>query len=437
MKKKILVLVGIAVCTILLTSPVLASAGYSKIYGNANEDDVLDMRDVTYIKLVIFGKKPATTLADANYDGKISMLDIGQTKLIILGKERKLTLVDQADRTVTVPRPIERVVSTSLGYTRVIVALDRCDKLKGSEIYNPSWGSGPRLYTCFGETKFACGGKITEVIEDVGWGGKNVEMIAILRPDVIFGKSSTADALQEQTGAPVVVSQPARPETMTLMEQWSRQIEFTGVVLGREEEAEELIPFMEEKLALVTDISSQIPDSEKPRVYFASRACSKSQGSPITKTTGYFDPIDLAGGINVAKEAAVGTGEFAVSKEQIIKWNPDIMALKFHPAPWQTTKEMVLSDPEFIAGNVNAIKNDNVYYCIGTCRGYPIQRYIPEIMYFAKMFHPEEFKDLDLEKEGNEIMEKFIGEEGLYTWLADDHDCIRDFIEKPPEETDW
>ncbi len=49
MKTKIAILVGIAVCAILLTSPVLASAGYSKIYGNANEDDTLDMRDVTYI----------------------------------------------------------------------------------------------------------------------------------------------------------------------------------------------------------------------------------------------------------------------------------------------------------------------------------------------------------------------------------------------------
>jgi hypothetical protein len=50
MKKKIAILTGIAICVISLTSPVLASAGYSKIYGNANEDDVLDMRDVTYIK---------------------------------------------------------------------------------------------------------------------------------------------------------------------------------------------------------------------------------------------------------------------------------------------------------------------------------------------------------------------------------------------------
>ena len=86
MKKRIAILIGIAVGALLLTSPVLTSAGHSKIYGNANEDEILDMRDVTYLKQVIFGKEPETTLTDANYDGKISMLDIGQTKLIILGK---------------------------------------------------------------------------------------------------------------------------------------------------------------------------------------------------------------------------------------------------------------------------------------------------------------------------------------------------------------
>jgi iron complex transport system substrate-binding protein len=131
MKKRMIGIIGIVVCVMLLASPVLASAGYSKIYGNANEDDVLDMRDVTYIKLVIFGKKPATTFADANYDGKISMLDIGQTKLIILGKEKELTLVDQADRTVTVPMPIERVIDLDIEHARIMVALDVADKLVG------------------------------------------------------------------------------------------------------------------------------------------------------------------------------------------------------------------------------------------------------------------------------------------------------------------
>jgi ABC-type Fe3+-hydroxamate transport system substrate-binding protein len=407
MKTKTLVLVGIAVCTILLASSVLASAGYSKIYGNANEDDIL-----------------------------VSMLDVGQTKLIILGKEKELTLVDQADRTVTIPRPVERVVSTSLGTTRVVVALDGCDRLKGSEV-----GTGGRDWTtmpCVGELQFACGGKITEV-EDVGWGGKNVEMIASLRPDVTFGGSSNADALQDQTGAAVVVAAPSWQSPLSELEKWNIEIKIVGVVLEREEEAEDLISFMEEKTSLVTDILSKIPDSEKPRVYFASRA--GSHGYEITRTTGYYRAIDYAGGLNVAKEDAATTSEFEVSKEQIIVWNPDIILLKCHksnpPSESQYTIEMALSDPEFIAGNVNAVKNGNVYYCMATCRGYPIQRYIPEVMYFAKMFHPEEFNDLDLEKEGNEIMEKFFCEEGLYTWLADDHGYIREFIENPPEEKEW
>ena len=53
-----------------------------EIYGNANEDDIIDMRDVTYIKLVIFGKKPSTKFCDANYDGRVSMLDVVQTCLL-------------------------------------------------------------------------------------------------------------------------------------------------------------------------------------------------------------------------------------------------------------------------------------------------------------------------------------------------------------------
>ena len=40
------------------------------VYGNANEDDTIDVRDLTYVKLIFFGKKPVTELADAKYDGK-------------------------------------------------------------------------------------------------------------------------------------------------------------------------------------------------------------------------------------------------------------------------------------------------------------------------------------------------------------------------------
>jgi iron complex transport system substrate-binding protein len=69
MKTKIVVLVGLALCTMLLVSPALATDTCTlEIYGNANEDDTIDMRDLTYVKLIFFGKKPETELADAKYD---------------------------------------------------------------------------------------------------------------------------------------------------------------------------------------------------------------------------------------------------------------------------------------------------------------------------------------------------------------------------------
>ena len=363
-------------------------------------------------------------------EGDLKLDDVGDAAYVYAkwnGKPR--TVVDLADRTLEFYRPIERVVSTSLPYDRIILPLDRFDRLVGAE---SGCRDVPSPSTCVGEMQFAYGGKISEV-EKVR---SNVELIASLRPDVIFGSSR----LQDQTGTLTVVPSPPRTETRrTMMESWFMQIECIGEVLEREEEAEDLISFMEEKMALVTDISSQIDDSEKPRVYYAARA--GSHGYEITKTTGYYDPIDLAGGINVAKEDAVTTGEFVVSKENIIKWNPDIIFLKCHrsnpPSSRQYTIEMALLDPELQAGNVNAVKNGTVYYCMSTCRSYPIQRYIPEAMYFAKILHPEKFKDLDLEKEGNEIMEKFFGEDDLYTWLADDRGYIRDLIENPLEEGEW
>ena len=114
--KRLFALLGIVLlCSLLLIPHVIAkrTTGSSeyvlKIYGNANEDDTIDMRDVTYIKLVIFGKKPETEFCDANYDGRVSMLDVVQTKLIIVGKAGEITLVDLVDRTVTVQMPIKKV----------------------------------------------------------------------------------------------------------------------------------------------------------------------------------------------------------------------------------------------------------------------------------------------------------------------------------------
>ena len=403
MKKKIAILVGIAVCAILLTSPVLASAGYSKIYGNANEDDVLDMRDVTYIKLVIFGKKPATAFADANYDGKISMLDIGQTKLIILGKEKKLTLIEQFNRIVTINKPVERVVTLLPEGTRVMVALGAADKLVGVDKYSSTRSFGDIYPTVFPELK---------ELPIVGvYNEPNIEFIVSLRPDLIFGGWVTSpedsDNIQEKTGTPVVGIY-----TFKNMEGMFTEINLVGTVLGKEKEAEELISYCNNKIDKVTEVTSEIPNSEKPTVYLGF-------WKTITKTPVIYDPVDLAGGINVAGNLPgtfyAGTA-VEVSIEQIIAWNPDIILIHHPTKIWGPPIDEVLSDPRL--QTINAVKNRKVFHTLGMWQGWDHPRVFTETVYMAKLFHPEEFEDLDVEKEGNEIFERFYHIDGLWTELG-------------------
>ena len=414
MKKKNLVLVGIAICAILLISPVLASASYSNVYGNANEDDVLDMRDVTYIKLVIFGKKPATTFADANYDGKVSMLDIGQTKLIILGKEKKLTLVDQADRVVTVPRPIERIVTLFPEQTRVVVSLDGCDRLVGvSERVARS--AEYLIYVM----------AYPELKELPGVSESNTELMVSLKPDVIVirGRSETisrAKTIQDKTGIPVVCILTSPNYAISTFKSYR----IIGKIIEKEEEAEELISYVNEELDKIREVTSQISESEKPKVYFTH----SHMATDITRAVVYYDPMEVAGGINVASEMSISWPENYVadiSKEQIIKWNPDIILIHGgrKGIPMGNTIERVLADP--VLQPVNAVKNQSVYYTRGWMMGWDSPTGVTEAFYMAKIFHPDKFKDLDVEKECNGILERFYGAGGLYTWLLENYDFRR------------
>jgi iron complex transport system substrate-binding protein len=405
MKKKIAILIGIAICAILLTSPVLASAGHSKIYGNANEDDTLDMRDVTYIKLAIFGKKPATDLADANYDGKISMLDIGQTKLIILGKEKELTLVDQAGRVVMVPRPIERVVAFTPEALRIMIALGEEEKLVGTDFHSPKYvfDTYPKV---FPEGK---------ELPTVGYGSDpNLELIVSLKPDAVFAHVDHLEGVKaiQNLGIPVVCVYSYKT--------WDKifeEIGIIGTVSGKEKEAEELISYFTTKNTEVEEITSQIPDSEKPTVYLAF-------GSPITKRTPVvYDPVNLAGGLLVTRNilgtpGRGGTTRADVSKEQIIEWNPDIILIPHHWKTSEPTIENVLSDPDL--QTINAIKNRRVHYTLSGLTFYMADqpRVFTEILIMAKLFHPDKFEDLDVEKEGNEIFERFYHVDGLWTELG-------------------
>jgi len=90
-KEAVFGIIAVMVSAMLLASMPTVSAN-AELYGDANGDGEIDMRDVTYVGLIILGKKPANELADANQDGRINVLDITYIELIILGKAPSGTL---------------------------------------------------------------------------------------------------------------------------------------------------------------------------------------------------------------------------------------------------------------------------------------------------------------------------------------------------------
>ena len=402
-------LFGLIITAILLTCvPASASGEHTLgIFGNANEDDTIDLKDVEYTASVVLGLDDQTQLADAKYDGEVDILDVTQIELIMLGQEKELTVIDQADRIVTVSRPIERVVTTFPSVTRAIFVVDGPDRLVGVSNVLTKYSDKMLCLQAYPEFKeLPTVGMHTE---------PNAESILALKPDVVFSWSSAADVLQEKTGIPVITL-----TTPSYFDEGSwDSYKLAGSILGKEEEVEELISYANEKIAEITEVTSEIPEDEKPKVYFVS-CC---QGiCDITKTWGYYAPGDIAGGINVAEDQVLSSGSSIVSKEQIIGWNPDIVLLHGGSKTdgWDLSIEDILADPDLQM--INAVKNKRVYYTKGYMIGWDPATGLTESFYMAKLFHPDKFEDLDVEEKNNEILKQFYGADGLYTWLLENYD---------------
>ena len=323
------------------------------------------------------------------------------------------TLVDASGRTVIIPKVVSRVVSPFTMYTRLVVAMGGGNKLAGIS------------HTCLlPEELRGCNGNIGH-LPDVGPFGANIELIASLNPDLIFASQADVATFMAKTSASVVAV--SFSDDIPMLEMFDRQIDLIGKAMRLEAQADSLKHFIKMILQPVTSITATIPDSDKPRVYFAWT----SWTGDILNTVCEFDPIELAGGINVARDAknfAKGERGILVSREHIIKWNPDIIFLsRYQPQKWQengqtnplpVTIDNILADP--ILQSVNAIKNRRIYYTTAFCNWWPQQRALAQVLYMAKLFYPDRFEGLDIEKCGNDIFKRFYGVDSLYSTMSNE-----------------
>jgi iron complex transport system substrate-binding protein len=427
--------ITIVLCSLFLAAPAIAAEQTTQktittasedditldIYGNANEDNTIDMRDTTYIKLAIFDKKPKTGLADANNDGKVSMLDVGQTKLIILGKEKKLTLIDLADRTLTIDKPVERIVMT-FNFEEPI-AVDGKDIFKKIVGWSRGYWDGRRQWIWEKYTK-----AFPEIddIPDIGYAYKgtfNAEKVITLKPDIVISSVSDLKDIEnavnqlEQADIPTIYMDY---HTETL-ETHTKSTLMLGYVFDKEQRAQELIDFYTEQIDKVYSRLDEIEGKPKPKVYIEGGykrwtvyAADRTMGVIAAKL----------GAINIAKE-----GTKTISPEQVLDANPDViiisgsywptyegsMRLGYYANPEESKEilKQVIDRPGW--DTINAVKNKDVYSIHHGSFRHLFDFIVDQ--YFAKCFYPDEFMDLDPEENFKEFHERFLPVDYSGVWM--------------------
>jgi iron complex transport system substrate-binding protein len=165
-------------------------------------------------------------------------------------------------------------------------------------------------------------------------GTANVESVLAMRPDVILDYGavaptyvSLADRVQQQTGVPYLLfegSLGAIPRTL----------EAVGDLLGVPDRGRELARYATRVLADVDARVARVPPERRPRVYYARGPRGLETG---LKGSINVESLERLGARNVAAAAGERSGIAAVSLEQVLAWDPEVI-VTLDPAAARTIR---------------------------------------------------------------------------------------------------
>ncbi|WP_297425489.1 ABC transporter substrate-binding protein [Clostridium sp.] len=338
----------------------------------------------------------------------ISMM-VGCGKSVDSKNEEKTTTADNAEKTITItdssgsqveiPAKINRIADAWGAHNEILATIGAADKIVATTL-TPE--VRPWLYKANPNLKNA----VTTFSIDAS--EVNVEELIKTKPDIVF--MSLNDKLAKQIidlGIPVV------QVNFTDLESLKECVRLTGTIVGGDakENAEKYISYLDEKMKMISNVTSKIPTEQKPKIlHLASFSPLTVDGKDAIITSG----IELAGGINVAN--ITGKSK-ATSLEQVFQWNPDMIlmgrvltgnGIKNSAAVSETDSSKITNDP--IWNNLNAVKNGKVV--INPDGAFSWDRYSAEealqIQWMAKLINPDKFTNIDMVKETKYFFKTFM-----------------------------
>jgi len=234
----------------------------------------------------------------------------------------------------------------------------------------------------------------------------SVEEILKLHPDIVFMSDELsqsvvdkANKLQAQIKLPVVLLEMN-------MEGYKSNIAFLGNLFGKQQKAAELIGFIKTYLDAIEKRAKQIPLKARKQVYYAEGPTGLNTDPSGSK---HSQIIDFVGATNIAKADIIpGKGMSAVSMEQVMVWNPEVILVWTGSAENLVTYKYVNTDP--LWANIRAVKTKQVYQIPWLPYGWfdrpPGTNRILGTIWTANLLYPSIFK-YDMVKVTQEYFRKF------------------------------
>jgi iron complex transport system substrate-binding protein len=305
-------------------------------------------------------------------------------------KGESIYIKDALGESVEVRLPVKRLVvltSDALEVVRAIKAQDLVVGINTGITKNPLFWPGLKDRPVVGK-----------------WSEPDYEMIASLNPDMVISYARYPGAEMERKLTPLGIK-VFRLDFYKLSS-LSKEVETLGRILGKEEEARQLIDWYQEKLELIEMGSKKFGDL--PDVYIESYTEYHTTGPG----SGGHEMCVLAGGHNIGSGFSIPYPE--ITPEWVLANNPHFIIKAtslsncygmIDSGSLKGIRREIMARPAW--DNIRAVQEGTVYVMASDIWTGP--RAIIGTSYMAKWFYPEVFRNFDPETLHREYLEKFQG----------------------------
>lgn len=276
------------------------------------------------------------------------------------------TMTDREGNEFTLPKKVEKIISTAPSNTEVLVELGLSDKLVAIDKYSADVEG------------------INADLPQIDFRNPDAETLISLEPDIIIAsghnKVGEEDPFQlvKEAGIPVVYI----PSSYSIDGIYG-DIEFIAEITGTEKQGTEIIENMKKEVEAIREIGDKITDKKKVYFEIGSTPSLYSFG----KDTFLNEMIQIIGAENIF---ANEDSWISPTPESVIDANPDVILTNVPDTDGVSAVDEIKNREGW--DSITAIKEGQIYSVDKNSSSRPSQNVIKALKEMAKAIYPDEYK---------------------------------------------